>query len=194
MKIFKLVLLVFLIALTTTTNAQDASNDATWEETINFITKYKEYIVETNHRTINTHLAIKKIEIVDTSIKIYIDSNKDFYIKKINYYPNQLFAEVITLDLKNLKRIDYSSSYGGIQLDLKNNAVNFHNVIESYRNKNNSEPYYSKRKIKNVTYNDIIFYVDDEDLSDRLAKAFEHLTYLAIKKREEDHKASGDKF
>ena len=118
MKIFKLTLLVFLIAFTTTTYAQDASNDATWEETINFITKYKEYIVETNHRTINSHLEIKNIDIVDTSIKIHIDLNKDFYIKKINHYPNRLFADFIMLNLKNINSTHYSSSYGGIQLYL----------------------------------------------------------------------------
>lgn len=40
----KLLIICLVLSITTFVNAQDATNDATWEETTSFIEKYSTYI------------------------------------------------------------------------------------------------------------------------------------------------------
>jgi hypothetical protein len=169
MKTLKLLILTLFLSLTTFTNAQDASNDATWEDTIDFL---------------NKNLTANKIEkkmfyfnnferyVYDVS-NITIDS-KYLYVKggiNINYRGGEDNRE-IKIPLLKLKsvRVDFLKVY------LVSSAIKF--------------------KYDKVDWNfdEFYFEIDNDELEPRIIKAFQHLAFLATKKIKDAIKASGDKF
>ena len=189
--------ILFSLFLTTTffCYAQDASNDATWEETINFIKKYKDEVNEYGVKYQQSQEKIINIEFSNSIMTINIDPDEYFWgHREADYTYTSLYAESIIIDLKNLKNISYTTKYSGIYLYTHNDDVTFKNVRKNFRNNNNYKPYYSFRNIDDQKYDYVRIFIDGDEMSNRIAKAFKHLAYLATKKREEERKASGDKF
>lgn len=158
--------IVFSLFLTTTffCNAQDASNDATWEETIQFINKYSSKLGDTNYRSdlykitgyelennmVNRH-GVNHKKTVDLK---YLDTVK-IYEVEINLYLTGNYSKWYT-------------KYSNTELILRTDEFAYSDEFS--------------------------FYVSDKEWCKRIGKAFQHLAYLATKKREEERKASGDKF
>ena len=162
--------ILFSLFLTTTffCNAQDASNDATWEETIDFIKKNKSFFVKSEYwkKTSNYEFDIDyKYAYISYTVR------EDLLYNMPSYYINYSTS----IDLKKIKTADH----GYIKL------TGDYIKVSSKR----------KGKSENVSYDNIEgIYIEDTEMKPRLIKAFQHLAYLATKKREEARKASGDKF
>jgi hypothetical protein len=161
----KLLTLITFCLFATFTNAQDASNDATWEETVNFIKKHKNSI------------DVFKYSGGAVSSEFYIDNNK--LILKIKYSRGHTIKS--SFELINL--LDVTSS---IKLELVGNVLKME-IAE--RGSNSFKDFKS-----DIGLDELRFKVDNIELQPRIKKAFQHLAYLATEKRKEIRNNSGDKF
>lgn len=151
------------------TNAQEKQNDATWDETIGFIEKYKEKlhfdkylnsfgrsIASRDEETNRKHNKVARFE-------NQIESKK--YLNVNMFYSN-------------------GRSHGGMSFPIIT-------LVKAELN-NNSLILFSSNGSK------IYFNIYDTYYKDRLFKAFSHLAYLAVEKKkkeiEKEKKNSGDKF
>ena len=173
MKTIQLLTLALFISLTTFTNAQDASNNATWEETIDFLNKNKQ------------HFSVDwiKDELRTTFSNFHIENYKYLTIKRDGAHR----VSTDTIDLDYLFTVQVESEQGHfyenwIWLELSSEDYGKRVFKKKIENKDNFKT--------DITS----FYIKDKIMFARIAKAFQHLAYLAIKKREEERNASGDKF
>ena len=172
MKLFTTIILFCFAFSSQILFAQGKQNDATWEETIAFLNKYSSYFtsVDENHRNF-------KIKISRETITIYaewIDSfnNNRFCIKK----------EAMLKKLKKAFVHKYDSGEVIIVIDFTGNYVSkFFAVCSSTDD--------SPRSLNRLELG-----CTDSEILPRIKKALQHLAYLAIEKRKEELKKSGDKF
>lgn len=187
MKRFLLTLTLFF-TVTAFTFAQEKQSDATWEETIDFINSKKEYF----KYTMNFGEREIKINSQNITSETYWSGGMLRYNK-----PYMWEKAIQSAPLKNLKEVrDFKESEQHIYLSFTGNYVtekiyeakddDF--TIYSYKG---SKYTYKKTKEEDTFYG---LYVPDIEMRERIIKAFQHLTYLAIQKREAERKASGDKF
>jgi hypothetical protein len=182
-------------------NAQDASNDATWEETIGFISKYSnnyeelsiridwcfddnesddfDFRIDTDYITIQNYAEDKWICI----------QNNDgtgrweyFYLESIQIPLNKLKIIKGTYNL-NLETVGDDIKVKGRHIDLETIWPNGKREVKQTKR---SKAYYLGAIGLDLKSN--------SELNPRIIKAYQHLVYLSIKKREEARKASGDKF
>ena len=175
-------LLTLLITITSISlNAQTKQNDATWEETIEFIRKYKNYF---NHPVYGS--------IQDASDKILSINEKTILIKRfIKSKPENGREEsrvsVINIPLKKMFKAEKSTatSYVPSKINLYFTGKYLKEETE-YSNK-------TKKYSSKVYYWDQTrVFIMDSEMRPRILKAFQHLAYLATQERLE--KSKGDKF
>lgn len=151
-------------------NPQDASNDATWEETISFLKKYKN-----DFKVVDAHPSwCEQMELEITEDKIrYYGAISDY---KCEY----------SIDLTKLKSVG-GNSPSIILYTTGNNCLKYNCRVDNGKSKS------CMGNHDGVT-NSLMLWIDDIEMHPRFVSAFEHLVKLATKKREDVRKASGDKF
>lgn len=165
-------MLFFTILTLTNLNAQEKQNDATWEETIEFINKNKGFL-SCYQEPFGYHFNcnIKDIQINENTLKVryqYIKSNEKSMSEKEQWFE---------VKLHKISRVD------------KLNNKNIIRFFTTGKNIHFKSEYFIDHD-KKVYF----FPVEDTEMFPRLLKAFKQLAYLATKKREEVRKNSGDKF
>jgi hypothetical protein len=165
----KLITLNLFLVFTTIISAQDASNNATWDETVGFIIKktkdqsVKSEIILYDTETGGYSFSINTIEygIMEDTLELTGNYEGEKLVAKINLTKLQKVREIEVIDF---------------DVYMTGNYVNYYSQDISY---------------KTSRFN--IIYRDFEEIK-RLQKAWIHLTYLAKKRREKERKLSGDKF
>lgn len=199
-KLLTVLLLYVATAFVTKVNAQEKQNDATWEETIDFIKKYS-YLIED----------VKYFDNPDVTIDdeyIYLSSSGYAYYSSSSTYNGEFYTteikinNTIKLPIENIRKLEdywenkdvlYLVENVYISADLKKdksasyNDKDYPETYEKYQNSWDEFKLYFNESSSN--------YKED---SNRLRKAFYHLAYLANEKRkkekEQRRKESGDKF
>lgn len=190
----QLLITALTLFLATTGFAQEKQNDATWEETIDFLIKYKNEI-----SGINWDAVYFQVQDIDKSLatRFHIDFiNKEsmsiFASATEEYnYPKSCNEEVsksintkncILLNLKSVSDEGY-----GLKIEFLNDCFL---LATSYPNwKKNCQLQKTNKLIKNI-----VLIIENEETQNRYYKAFTHLAYLAKEKREKIRIESDDKF
>lgn len=172
MKLLKLTLITLLFSYTTTTKAQDASNDATWEETIGFLKKYKSYIGNF-HSGDGDGKSSKygKGKVTEFTI----NSNQLILKTETLFFSNNLRRQITILNFRQL--LSCHKDYVILKFTERQYMIR----------PNRGEDVNESSDVQRI-------YIENIEMRARILKAFQHLAYLATKKREEERKASGDKF
>lgn len=177
----KKLLIFFAIVTLTNLNAQEKQNDATWEETIGFIKKYKNNFSPDSKYDIFTNY---KFDIYSDRIVEYYEFN-DEYRKERSKYKNIIYlSKLMKVEDKLKEDLD-------IIVRTTGNDV-FITEERSYYHPQEKRWIYIETKKRSRSYD--LLYVPNREMYPRLLKAFKQLAYLATKKREEKRKQSGDKF
>ncbi|HET8810682.1 MAG TPA: hypothetical protein VFM65_10535 [Flavobacteriaceae bacterium] len=168
-------------------------SDATWAETRDFINKYKKYIKEVDdYMKYRIHYVTHDFsdpDITDFSI------GKSFWISVAakSYGRNYGGGEGYRADFEasfNLYYLD-EATLDGNAIRLRTTGDNIKQKYKIYRVANYDDTYkFSEGDPRSW----LDLRVPDDEMRPRLLKAFQHLAYLANKKRAEDRAASGEKF
>ncbi|WP_272972598.1 hypothetical protein [Croceibacter atlanticus] len=163
-----LYLITVLTLFSLTVNAQDASNDATWEETIEFLD------------------GKLKLDVIDRGI-IHFGYEGLFYPKSITINSKYIHLKG---GFRPSNRV--GTEYGK---EIKIPLIKYHkNLNERPNVKLVSKAIEIEFDNSKLNYDNFYFWIDDKELEPRITKAFQHLAYLATKKREDERKKSGSKF
>lgn len=165
-KTFLTLLLLFIANFSI---AQDASNDATWEETVQFINENVKFIKECGKASSD-----KK------PYSFYIEG-EELLVEQEHFYGDD-WRVYESADLKKLKEVTCNGSKSMIFMDFT--GAYLIKYIKSREKGRTSKYEEDEYKIK----------VSDSEMHKRLLKAFQHLAYLATEKRKEEIKKSGSKF
>jgi hypothetical protein len=179
-KLNLLIIVAFLLFGLTKTNAQDSSNDATWEETIEFINKNSNYFIHSSDGGI-----VRKIKITNTILYFEIE----FRDKIPSYYRRENKTGDIyskKADLEKLLSVDFNLLTEPDQMNKHYIILTFSGKYVLATNLNDSSNIYK--------YDWLGLYLNDIEIHPRLGKAFKHLAYLAQEKRKKERKESGEKF
>ena len=184
----KKLLIFFTIVTLTNLSAQEKQNDATWEETISFLKKYKDQIThwQSPYRGMPDKPDYEVNNISNT--KWVFNGNASGRVRMTNGYTQRKDVYKITISLNKLQKVKMSD-YFDDKIDLNTTGNNIIYDEKMYNDGRINERY---TKIINSSYFGIVVY--DEEMRPRIYKALKHLTYLATKKREEARKNSGEKF
>jgi len=156
--------LILCITTLTVTFAQEKQNDATWEETVEFILKYSKSLKSGKFKP---PLNLKNFNVSNNKLSFKTD------IKNEDDWDN-------TIDLSKLSDAKISEHHEDvIILSCTGPYVMWNPNDSDYEIKYRS--YYS-------------FEIGDNELRQRLLNAFKHLAKLATEKREAEREASGEKF
>ncbi|WP_439128085.1 hypothetical protein [Polaribacter sp.] len=178
----KKLFILFAILTLTNLNAQEKQNDATLEETISFIKKYK-------HHINGIWLPKWYNKFGEIAFKNYTNT----YIKDSGNYLNMIIESKnkkidkdvkVYLDLTKLRNSSNYSTRGNEVIVL--NFIGKYCFVDEYNERND--------KKRNFKGNFVRLSISNSEMRPRLAKAFNHLAYLMKKKRLEKQKNSGDKF
>lgn len=209
----KQLLLLPLIAFLSisATYAPQAENDATWEETIEFLQKYKEEL----HSIVGSNDGFRpylrswdEVEVTNEYIRFtghYTKSNDEGKVPGLGFgcWESSETTRTVTIYFANLstETIEESTSFPvlyfidhrSIKIEHVTNYKGFNESCNWYRDemrdmRNIRETFYYSRKII------ISSASENDEMKLRFAKAFSHLAKLATEKRDADRKASGDKF
>ncbi|MEO1051541.1 MAG: hypothetical protein AAFX87_13000 [Bacteroidota bacterium] len=155
MKLLKRVLIVLVMGFTTTSNAQDASNNATWEETIDFL---EEFLPNFNN-TIDAHTYIFNFDGTTLDKK-----------RKYQFNDGKKCTDNWKGDINYIKSVSVNSNF--IRIQFTGNLVSMQTQCENV-------------DAGIATYQDIFLVnlLEKKDLNQRLLKALKHLAYLAKEKR-----------
>lgn len=174
-KTFLTLMLLFIANLSI---AQDASNDATWEETIDFISEN----ISLFDRTIKTSRGTAKL---DLQVEFRVE-NVSLKATLTNKYLQNILCGRLK-DIKNVELVnDAETGEVAIKIVFLDNTVS----VESNNGKSTQSligiPLYSKVDLGSNEYwlGSDGFDVTDEIVK-RMYKAFQHLTYLAGEKRKQ---------
>ena len=174
MKTIQLLTLTLFLSITAFTNAQDASNDATWEETVIFLTEYIE-----NFNSVVTVNGMHN--------KIYDNwsiINNELILNRKRSYSGDIENEIISAKLKELTDIFIKNNT--LYLKFPVNFVNYETSNKNYQrnpeDKSHTIIMEFLKKIDSKNGNEYRFKIEDEPVQ-RLYKAFQHLNYLAKEKR-----------
>lgn len=191
MKTIKIITLSILFTLTNLSFAQDSTNTATWEETIEFIRKNKDLFEKFEYFrdfSFSRNLEISNIEI--TQDKILLTSS-DWYSESHGNSTTKYWIGSVEINLESLSLGTVEN--GQCNLWFTKDAVTYKERYEKTYYGMATE--YPKKKIKSVSIDMIEFQLaNDSEMLKRLNKAFKHLAYLATEKRKAEREASGDKF
>lgn len=179
----RLLFICIILSFSFTINAQDSSNDATWEETIEFLKKHQNKIesVQFYFRIRNQKLKIMKTDDFNLS-----SSNSSFEFEddkkgsKFSYNFNLANSLSYIISSGNQIGLSFTSE--------RSSDISYESW--SYMYSKNFLAKENNYKISNFRIN----YKENSEFIPRAKKAWKHLAYLATKKRKEEHKASGDKF
>lgn len=143
-----------------TTQAQQRQNDATWQETVDFIEKNMKYLE--NSKLYET------IDVILTDYFIIIqyeqhNLNKDLYCEGIYKIPVNMLDQIYVFE----SIVHFKTTEKNIQLKYKN--------CRGYPWIDNN----GKKEFKKVAY----LKFATKDLATRIGKAFKHYVYLANEKR-----------
>ncbi len=165
----KTLFITTLLILTVTTGiAQEKQNDATWDETIDFIEKYKSNIEQISIDWYN----------LGSQEKEYIDFQIIFSSDHITF--NRLNGESssISIPLRKLHSC-YEANAKWIKIKTTGDYIHYNPADLSKADFN---------------VNRMSIWISDSEMISRIIDAFDHLTYLSKQKRKTERKASGDKF
>ena len=188
-----LYLITVLTLFSLTVNSQHASNDATWEETIEFIKQNKNHLEKVE--AINSPNQISVFDLRSDKLKLSISGRINGWSRQ---YCNAVYLiDHISIDLGQLKS---AHIVGGeyIYLSFIDDSVKYVNLREKkscywYSGANNFKD--RIEKMDDIERNNMELYLSSNtEMQPRLEKAFQHLAYLATKKREEERKNSNSKF
>jgi len=182
----KILTLSLFLCITTISTAQDASNDATWEETVDFI-KSKLGSMRAPHNTKKYEGHLQEFDLSNELI-----NRKLFIIKDIELINNEgYFTQFLEVDLENIinsRRVDI------IEYEISENGENKKGIRLTLSGKNGVEQNYervqyedalkSKRSTKRA-FEKLDIIIEDSDMLIRLDKAFQHIAYLAKEKRKQ---------
>jgi hypothetical protein len=173
MKTIQLLIVIIFLSVSTFSTAQDASNDATWEETISFL---KDFVPKFNH----TDLYLPD-ETRSRNYSYEIENNT--LISTENWRNGN--KEVYKADLLELKEVYISKNSGDIVLRYTGKVVTGKSSWLSDSNKAAQFINLVSKNGDNGDYFKIIEYFSpiESENTQRLYKALQHLTYLAIEKR-----------
>lgn len=178
--------LALFITTLTLTFAQEKQGDATWEETIDFIKSKKKFISIDDSTSPSNEI---KIDGQGIQLIIYTWSNyPKGWEKRIYYMPFRYLKSVKPFKEGSYCYIDINK-LSGEYVSVKVFKTKKDDVFEF--NPKGSK-YYLHGSYNLARFDKLC--VNDVEMRERLTKAFQHLTYLAIQKREAERKASGDKF
>ncbi|SDS09632.1 hypothetical protein SAMN05216503_1967 [Polaribacter sp. KT25b] len=181
----KTILLSLCLTTTFFCNAQDASNDATWEETVEFIESTKKNYLNFYVYKESRSMDIKQLSF--SSLDLTIEGEGSYNLES----SVKESIKLVNIDLSKLKRADVW--YRTLNLEFTSEkAVAYSQISYSVFYIRDWQPL-RKRDDFNKDFIKIKLTKDDEMLP-RIEKAFQHLAYLATKKREEERNASGSKF
>lgn len=162
----KIVLIVTLLTASVALNAQEKQNDATWEETIEFL---KEYVPKFNHRR-----SIENLKVNDLN-----DSgDEEYYIKENTiYFKYKEWTN--TRNLLNLADVYITEDNAGA----KNVKLDFD---DGFQKSSYGIDLTELLTIHEDNSRSVKYYVDPKgEAVNRLIKAFKHLAYLAKEKRKQ---------
>lgn len=186
-----ILLIITLFIGICSSQAQDSTNTATWQETINWIKKYKEHL-EPGKTWYQIEDDDIEIEITNYKLRFYGErkATGNSYSKtmRIRYYYSY------SIDLTKLTSI--TNDYNSINLYTSGSDVKYiesltWNGYHKWRLKNG---YYKSLDDTSFKSSSLKIDIADREILDRYVKAVTHLAKLAIEKREAERKASGDKF
>lgn len=178
----KKLLIFFTILTLTNLNAQEKQNDATWEETVSFINKYKYHIK--GLWLPKWYNKFGEIGFNDyTNVKIKTSGS---YVSMIIQSKNKKIDKdvIVTLDLTKLETASSYSTSGNEVIVLK--FIGKYCFVDEYNERND--------KKRNFKGNFLRLNISNNEMRPRLTKAFNHLAYLSKQKRLEKRKNSGEKF
>lgn len=157
--------------------SQDKQNDATWEETIDFL---KEYVSYLNYKSKKISGRIYKSHITYHQ-KIKVDS-KEIIVERYftNTKSNYCSKDDIETVRMNLKDLIGTSRQGSLILKSNGNLVSL-TSIDCYND--NGKTGFSEN-VDLVDYFWISLNTNDKNTINRIEKAFVHLAYLAKEKRQ----------
>lgn len=177
MKTLKTLLLTAtLIISSLTATAQEKQNDATWEETIEFLNKHSDMLMwYDNVGGIEKWKKFDKIHFVSedntTFLRLEYSRVDSKWSMSGSYSAN--------FDLKFIKNVIWTESS---QWGKNHMRINF----------TREQPFFTKRGSSPRDFHS--FKLSDSEINRRYYKALQQLAYLAKEKREAERKASGDKF
>lgn len=194
----KYILVLFTMLYASHTNSQEKQNDATWEETIEFLQKYSNQIKDAEMGSFEKkYFKNRKINIQSEGIPFgtagnyLLDKHKDWgdrFSGSDDFYKRYYKLYEGNFPFKYLLKIEmYSNS---IYLILSTEISYSYSVKTNYYNVGKVENDLLDRETNQLK----LTYVDNEELLPRIEKAFKHLTYLAIEKRKLEREKSGEKF
>ena len=167
MKTLKPVLAILFLILSLTTNAQEKQNDATWEETIGFIEKYK-----TNLEAIGLAWYNRDNEKQYDDFQIVFSSDH-IYFNSLNGK-----NDFISISLKKLRRC-YKANAKWINIKTTGDYIHYKPADKS---------------AADFEVNRISIWISDTEMLPRILNAFKHLTDLSKEQRKAEREASSDKF
>lgn len=178
MKTLKSLLLTTALMITSlTTTAQEKQSDATWEETIEFLSNYSDMMMKFNN--------VQDVMDWEKFHKVNFVSEENTTFLRLEYFWGDGDSWSTNFDLKYIENVVWKEGDGndGIWRNRKNYIrINFTRPQPSFFNNEKSD------------YEGLSIKLSDSEINKRYLKAFQHLAYLAKEKREAARKASGDKF
>jgi hypothetical protein len=166
----KTVITLLLISLSFTTYAQEKQNDATWEECIEFI-------------NVNIY-SILRYTYMDKGNSPwgynYSINNTKFIAKK-----NSAYKPEYSLILSNLKVAEKGPKYGTINTKhVGEHCNNFGTItIRTTNDLKMGEEYTGTSN--DVSDTQMILIIEDDEMRERMLKAFKQIAYLAAEKRKD---------
>lgn len=193
MKTLQALTTCLLLFISITTNAQEKQNDASWEETVEFLSKNLHYISIGNVDKERYPELSRSTTKWRRSVAYFTENNREIVIEFVprkdsdRFCGDKSYQHFIQYTIPLDKIINVSSHYFfWIQTTGKYIDVKKHLPVKSGSTCTITDAY---------TTTDVLqVRVEDSEMRPRLYKAFEHLAYLAKEKREAKRKASGDKF
>ncbi len=177
----KKILILFIIITSVSINAQEKQNDATWEETIGFIKKYKNNFSPDSEYDIYTNY---KFDIYSDRIVEYYEFNNE-YRKELSKHKKIIYlSKLMKVEDKFKKDLDILLYTTGKDILKTSEKYYYHPQKKQW--------IYIETEKSSSSFR--LLYVPNREMYPRLLKAFKQLAYLATKKREEKRKQSGEKF
>lgn len=177
MKTLQLLTLTLFLSITTAINAQDASNDATWEETTAFISENLKYaVLESLEQKIRKEDLDKKYATISNKPTHSVQESflKTHYSFK-RMSDNSTSNTYIETPLNKLKTVT-------IKEETNDNLTTFRITLILTGKFSSIKIQDYEEKFRDKAYLNF----DDKTLAKRMTTAFQHLAYLAKEKRKQN--------
>ena len=194
------VYIMLFLGSTISVAAQNAENDATWEETISFISRHLEYL--NKGRAVTEYdMYLPEREGSSFVLDQFNQSRKNKLFcswgPKEEWHGRQNSAIVDLLKLKDVYGSNSNFSGNGIMLKCSGDYIE--GTSFRIEQKSESLPFggtrtWPEKKVNKYKTDYITLYVEDDEMYGRIKKAFQHLAFLATNQREAARRTSGEKF